>query len=406
MADSRRFAIVGCGPYSNRGCEAIIRGTVEVLSRRFPDATYIVSSFGETPANTQGIETDPRIEHRPPREGVRRFQPGWWRYALLRRISPGLVYREQNRVQLEALRESVCALQAGGDNYSLDYGAPSAFVRLDEALLPTGKPLILWGASVGPFSARPDIENRMRAHLRKLSLICARETETVAYLSSIGVTENVRLVADPAFTMPAKQPSLPDEMSRFVERKPIGLNLTPLLGKYRAAEGGPDWPSVAGDCIRAVADLDAGPVLLVPHVFQGWNDDRSFMKEAAADLPGWGDRLDILPPTLSAAEFKWAISKLCLFVGARTHATIAALSSCVPTISLGYSMKSSGINKDIFGHADWRLPATELTPDMLVGKVKELLSGEDDVRRQLEASIPTIKERAYSAADHVAELLG
>ena len=38
-----------------------------------------------------------------------------------------------------------------------------------------------------------------------------------------------------------------------------------------------------------------------------------------------------------------------MFIGARTHATIAAYSTCVPTLVAGYSVKASGIAKDIFG---------------------------------------------------------
>ncbi len=34
---------------------------------------------------------------------------------------------------------------------------------------------------------------------------------------------------------------------------------------------------------------------------------------------------------------------------ARTHATIAAYSSCVPTLVVGYSIKARGIAKDLFG---------------------------------------------------------
>ena len=38
-----------------------------------------------------------------------------------------------------------------------------------------------------------------------------------------------------------------------------------------------------------------------------------------------------------------------MFVGARTHATIAAYSTGVPTLAVGYSVKARGIARDIFG---------------------------------------------------------
>ena len=43
------------------------------------------------------------------------------------------------------------------------------------------------------------------------------------------------------------------------------------------------------------------------------------------------------------------ISQCRFFIGSRTHSVIAAYSSGVPTLALGYSIKSKGIAQDIFG---------------------------------------------------------
>ena len=51
-------------------------------------------------------------------------------------------------------------------------------------------------------------------------------------------------------------------------------------------------------------------------------------------------------------ELKGYIARCRFFVGARTHATIAAYSSCVPTLVLGYSVKSRGIARDLFGNEE------------------------------------------------------
>ena len=61
------------------------------------------------------------------------------------------------------------------------------------------KPIIIWGASVGPFSKFPKYEQYMKNHLNKINGIFAREAETMDYLFKIGVFKNVRRVADPAF---------------------------------------------------------------------------------------------------------------------------------------------------------------------------------------------------------------
>jgi polysaccharide pyruvyl transferase WcaK-like protein len=57
-----------------------------------------------------------------------------------------------------------------------------------------------------------------------------------------------------------------------------------------------------------------------------------------------------VPGNIGARQVKWVISKCRYFIGARTHATVAAFSTGVPTISIAYSKKARGINRDIFGH--------------------------------------------------------
>ena len=50
-----------------------------------------------------------------------------------------------------------------------------------------------------------------------------------------------------------------------------------------------------------------------------------------------------------------------MFVGCRTHSTIAAYSTCVPTLVVGYSIKSRGIAKDLFGdYKDLVIPIEDL----------------------------------------------
>ena len=403
---SQKFLLVGNGAYSNKGCEAIVRGTVYVLTRRFPEAKFILSSFGKTAVNDAKSEVDPMIEHRVPREGIRRFSPLWWKYRIFLRPFSNLKNKYVYSVQRDALRESNCALEIGGDNYSLDYyGLPINHIDMDKTLMTTGKPLILWGGSIGPFTVNKEAEHLMKEHLKPFNLICAREGETIAYLASIGIEENVKLVADPAFVMPVKTPNFSDELFRFIERKPIGLNLSPLIGRFRSGDQKGNWVGQATKCIENLVNSSIGPILLVPHAFNEGNNDYEFMMQAAYRLSGWGDRMAIVPPNLRAEEYKWVISKLRAFAGARTHSTIAALSSGVPTVSIAYSMKARGINKDIFGHTDWHVSSMDLTPKVITEKMKKLLSRQEDIRKQLEVAMPAIKNRALSAGDYLAEVL-
>ncbi len=404
MKGSLSFLLVGNGPYVNHGCEAIVRGTVAVITRTLgPDCRFVNASFGDPHLIREQAEreTDARVD------SLCIDKPSWHANRYVRKVTRRLRVTVPDR--LTAMRSHLkfasAALEVGGDNYSLSYGLPvlMRYVKLDRYLWRHGLPVVLWGASVGPFSQDAETEILMADHLRRLSLILARETSTVSYLASIGVQENVRLVADPAFAMEPSKPAMTDELARMIDQRPIGLNISPLVAQYRSETSG-TWADFARHCIERLLEQDLGRILLVPHVMVAGHNDYEFLYRAASGLPGWGDRIGILPPTLSAAEYKWAISRLRAIIAARTHVTIAAFSSGIPTVSIGYSAKAIGINKDIYGHADWCLPIAELTPDALIDRTRQLLREEDAVRAHLTVSSATMKERAYSAAGYLAHL--
>ena len=110
---------------------------------------------------------------------------------------------------------------------------------------------------------------------------------------------------------------------------------------------------------------------------------------------------------LTAPELKYIISNCELFFGARTHATIAAYSSCVPTLVLGYSVKSRGFATDIFGGTDGHVVSVQDVADSeaLVECFKQFVSQSDQVRKKLEQVIPGLIEKAESYKNYFTTLL-
>jgi polysaccharide pyruvyl transferase WcaK-like protein len=106
-------------------------------------------------------------------------------------------------------------------------------------------------------------------------------------------------------------------------------------------------------------------------------------------------------------ELKGFISRCRYFIGARTHATIAAYSTCVPTLVVGYSVKSIGIARDLFGtEHGYVLPVQQLQSK---GKLREefiwLQSQEAAVRQRLQQIMPEYTKRAWAATAAVDALL-
>ena len=301
------------------------------------------------------------------------------------------------------LSESMATLALGGDNYSLDYGGTVRYFQANNAVLDNNKPLVLWGASVGPFSKNQKFERYAAKELKKVSLICARESETIHYLASIGVADNVRPVADPAFVLePSAIENVPPELE-VIRRPCIGMNFSPLMARYWS--GSRSWEECAAECIKQILKRFDLPVVLIPHVVYPNNDDHLLMQKIINHLDISKERLTLIDRNYNAQQLKWIISQMELFIGCRTHSTIASLSSEVPTLSIGYSMKARGINKDIFGHHDWLVPLDELQPEFLTEKAATLLNAKSEVKDHFNTVMPAYKKRARAAGQYLKELL-
>jgi polysaccharide pyruvyl transferase WcaK-like protein/coenzyme F420-reducing hydrogenase beta subunit len=391
------FILAGNGSYQNRGCEAIVRGTVEILRKYFQSPRFIVMSFFNSQEEFKGQklkEKDPSIFHEQQKSIPRkynRYSVPWFYRGILHRLFPQIIEKDISKALKAHLKESLAVLSVGGDNYSLDYGLPRYFTAIDNIVLKHEKPLILWGASIGPFDGLPRYEKYMLRHLSNVTGIFARESETISYLTKKRITRNVLSVADPAFLL---KPEVPNP-SINIEKDAIGINLSPLLSKYVTKGNYNDWVSLSGGILQAIAKKTGRTIYLIPHVIKPNSNDYLFMKDVVSsiNIPN----IALLSDRFNAAETKYIISKMDVFAGARTHAVIAALSSCVPTLSFAYSIKAQGINKDIFGHLDYCLDKKEMKPEIAAQRIMQLIREKDNVKKYLQGKLPGIISSAEQA---------
>jgi len=395
--DKPFFVLYGNGPLLNRGCEAILLSTMGLVNKSFG-----VSDFASCPHYTKDVLTDrdiffaENLQHISPRCPPKRFSAEWITNRVHRTLGTG-----RDIYFSSLLPKTTACLVLGGDNLSLDYGKGLPRLQLNtlEKLHRRRVPTVIWGASIGPFTKDPELEQYAATVLKKVNLICVRESLSKQYLEQIGVVDNVKLAPDPAFTLETQQPELPEEIQQMINEPCLGFNLSPLLSIY--SQNPERWTQQAAELLKALDEAVDMPILLIPHVFTSNSDDFAFLSDVLSKMPQTNNRIVVLPSHYNASQSKWVISKLHVFIGARTHATIAALSSQVPTLSLGYSVKAEGINKDIFNNLDWVLPLDELSPESLRDRVTKLLSQADEIRSHLAREIPNYRLRAAKAGEYL-----
>lgn len=295
---------------------------------------------------------------------------------------------------LKTLLSSVDAvLSVGGDLYSLDYGVPSILMAVNETAINLGTPVILWGASVGPFEANPYFKSVVSHHLSRMDMIAVRETTSSTYLRDELGLFNITNIPDPAFNL---QPQKTDIVSIWPKTGcagVLGFNISPLIQRYRSSEEVETvfLEEITGFIQQVVKDMDLS-VLLIPHVIPRVNmvydNDMHYMEGIIRRLGDMDGRVRLIEKPLNAAQTKYVISKCRFFIGARTHSTIAALSTMVPTISISYSVKARGINQDLFGHTGYVLETPEVNAKSLMRHLEKLQVNEADIRKELEDKIP------------------
>ncbi|HOW43229.1 MAG TPA: polysaccharide pyruvyl transferase family protein [Candidatus Omnitrophota bacterium] len=399
-----RFVLVGNGPYENRGCEAIVKGTYAILSHFYKDPQFLVySNFISNAQYRKQVvrENNGKIKHAKYLV-PRRFSFPWAAERILERVSESLYEDVIFRTISNDLALSQAVLAIGGDNFSLDYGRPDFFLRLNDFVLRKRKPIIIWGASIGPFTQDPVYERFIAEQLRR-TIIFARESKTIDYCHSLGLKENVYKVTDPAFMMEPRMPDL-SRMNIDLTGHFVGFNFSPLVAKYAAKGNFAIWVKYCIEIVQFVLSKIPCNVLLIPHVTSDHDNDLTCLR-AIKGFFQKDPRVILIDEDLAADEVKYVISKCKLFVGTRTHSTIAAFSTCVPTLSLGYSLKSVGINSDVFNSLNYYINLAEFQLKNVNDKILELWNQQSSISEYLRERVDNFKKESLKSGKLLQELL-
>ncbi len=288
------------------------------------------------------------------------------------------------------------AVSIGGDNYC--YPEMVSDLKLaHEAFLEKGMQSVLMGCSI-----EPDTVPSLKDDLMKFDLITVRESISYNGLINGGIPEDkVKLCPDPAFVLPKAQVTLPEG---FAAGNTVGFNVSPMV-QGKESRPGITMQNYRNLINHVLSMNDATKVALIPHVVWNSNDDRKPLKELYDEFKSTG-RV-ILIEDASAQELKGIISACRFFVGARTHSTIAAYSTCVPTLVLGYSVKSRGIATDLFGtDENYVVPVQNLqSEDDLVKAFSFIASKEEEIRNRLTQMMPQYSSRVADNIRYIKELV-
>ncbi len=370
----------------NHGCEAIVRGTVNIIANADNNAQFVLSSFApETDSGIADVEKR-TFAVRPlslPEKLVSAFN------IKVRHSEEYALRKMYSEITAQAQDCDVC-LSVGGDTYC--YGDNHGIQVLTRELKNSGKKVVLWGASIG----EEDLSEEKLHSLNDFDAIFTRESLTYELLKNKNANDNIFLAPDPAFCMERDSVEL---IEGFTKENTLGFNVSPLVEGYN-----PQITQVTKDFIKYILENTTLKILLIPHVVEKGNNDYEYMTQFYEQFKDSG-RVEILPPDLNAKQYKGYIANTRFFIGARTHATIAAYSSGVPTAVLGYSVKSRGLAKDLFGEERYVLNSRTLTDAQpVIDTFNSLVEDENEIKEILMRKIPLYLRNAMQMGDKLTKL--
>ena len=374
------------GGSGNHGCEAIIRTTSELLG-----GPEHMTLWSLDKRQDQAAGAAEKFEKIVVSEEIKRLSPQHFEAALRRKL---LRQSDGNmKVFLRSLFRGTVAISVGGDNYCYPWSAEQN-ASLNREIRKYARATVLWGCSIDEEAITPEI----REDLAQYDLITAREPLTYRLLKAINA--NTVQVADPAFLLGSEELPLPEE---FAAGNTVGINVSPLVMRY--SDDGSIVTENYETLIRYILAQTDMHICLIPHVVWDGNNDLEPLTALYEKFRDTG-RVCLLGDH-NAMELKGYIGRCRFFVGARTHATIGAYSTCVPTLVVGYSVKSRGIAEDLFGASEhYVLPVQSMTrAEMLKDEFCWLMKHEQRVRASLQEIMPAYQARAASAKLHFRQML-
>lgn len=384
----RKIFLYNHGGSENHGCEALVRTVCEL----FKEEDIIL--YSEMPQQDLHYGIQQFADVKSAKNAYLKLSPSFIKayYSLKKKNDYFSIDILPYRKTIKEFRTGDIEISVGGDIYC--YDDYPKYIQLHQMICQRGCKTILLGCSLNEklFNDPKFVED-----MKSYDYISARESLTYELLKKAGL-KSIGLSPDSAFTLPKEEVQLP---SNFIENNTVGINVSPLVMEREQED------NVLLDnyrnLIAYILNKTDYAVALIPHVIWSGNDDRSILNKLYDEFKK-SERIVVIQDC-NCMQLKGYIAKCRFFVGARTHATIAAYSTEVPTLVVGYSIKSRGIAKDIFGREEnYVIPIEQIKEEnKLTQAFIWLQENENHIKEHLKKRMPQYIKDAENVKEKIKE---
>lgn len=319
-----------------------------------------------------------------------------------------------NKKILREYVETDIIIDLSGDSFSDSMGERSIKNAASYLLgISLRKPLVLYSQSIGPFSTLT--LPLAKYCLNRADLIIVREHITNNYLKSIGIHKpQIYVAAETAFLL---EPASCERVREILSKEGVSNHNEPLIGisvsqlinrsfEKREFNSNNRYVVLMAQVIDYLTKKFNAQILFIPHVVvpAEWGYDDRFAAEKIYKLVGEKCGVRLIKSEYTPQELKGIIGQCDLFIGARMHSNIAAISMNVPTIAIAWSHKYWGIMR-MFELEGYVCNCKTMNFDELTSKINDVWSNREQIKENLKYKVEAAKESALLSGRLIKSLL-
>lgn len=401
----------------NKGAAAMLQSSIKQLRERYGEKLHITLMSTYPKADKKLIAEMPDkydfitvVDARPEKLLFLAF-PLALLYSFMRFVLPLRKLLELNGI-IKAYSRCDIVVDEAGISFVDSRGFVMntyAFVCAAVPML-CGVPVVKYSQALGTFK---NGWNRFLAKwiLPKLKLICARGEITRENLAGIGITKNVKLCADGAFSMPdseyyAEKTEKLCSGSAFFSKRVVALSISSVVQK-KCEKKGVDYKGCMVQFINWLNEQDLNVLLIANAAREGSEKPRNNdLLICSAVYDAVRDRSKVMwePREMAPEEIRELLARCEVLVASRFHAMIGALEKCTPVLLIGWSHKYKEV-LDMFGLGEYAVDFSALQLDSLKSKFMGFVKESPNIREKIAAALPQVLESSRDNIRYIGDVV-
>lgn len=393
----------------NRGDEAAQRAMIRGIKNLVPETTFTVMTI-----SPEGLELDSKVEIHQTFSGSHKtvFNMLIIIWTIFRSVGVKLPTFGRKRELFNGINliaDSDVVISAPGGPY---FGELYKSHEMREHILHVavswilGKPIMVYGPSMGPFSNR--LRNIIRRFfLEKVKIISLRDKISMEYLSGLQLKNPlIYQTADSALQGREKyddediksmmiSEGIIKENHDWIQGRVIGITPTGARWNYKNSldevRDENNYCEMIANTIDEICSSDNTSVVFIPQLY-GRDDDLPLIQEIIGRVKN-KELISILSPELDSDLQQGVISKLDCVIGNRYHSVIFALNNITPVICIAYEHKSVGIMEEV-GLSKFTINIEDASVGRLIETYNLLIANSESIRATIRENLPKLKRKA------------